>query len=57
MMDNLSKWVREELIAFENGEDREYWMEKCHSLEHTLRNIREHGMYWCDDWNTWRFPK
>jgi hypothetical protein len=56
-MKNFSEWIREELIAYDNAEDREYWMEKCASLEHTLRNIRENGMYWDDKRKTWRFPK
>lgn len=55
-MPNFSEWIREELFAFDEAEDREYWKKKCEDLEHALRNIRENGMYWCNERNTWRFP-
>jgi len=54
---NFSQWIREELLAYDNAEDRMYWKEKCESLEHTLRNIRENGMYWDEALQTWRFPQ
>ena len=53
---NLSAWVRKELIAYEEGEDREYLLQKIENYEHILRNIREHGMYWDEEMRTWRFP-
>lgn len=54
---NLSRWVRTELKAFDEGEDRAYWKQEAESLRHTLRNIRENGMYWDEKGKTWRFPK
>jgi len=56
-MPNFSKWIRRELIAWDDAEDRLYWKEKAESLMHTLRNIRENGMYWDEKKKTWRFPK
>ena len=55
-MKNFSSWVRRELKAFEEGEDRLYYKAKVTHLEHTLHNIREHGLYWDAEGKTWRFP-
>jgi hypothetical protein len=56
-MKNFSSWVRKELKAYDEGEDREYWKEKCEDLNHTLRKVREDGLYWDEEFKTWRFPK
>lgn len=56
-MKNFSGWLREELKEYNEGEDREYWKQKCADLEHTLRKVREDGLYWDEDANTWRFPQ
>lgn len=55
-MPNFSEWIRKELKAFDEGEDREYYKEMCESMQHTLRNIRENGLYWDEKRKTWRFP-
>ena len=56
-MNNFSKWVRGELNAFQDGEDREYWKEECFNLRVTLAKVRDDGMYWDKENKTWRFPK
>lgn len=55
-MRNFSKWIRTELKAYDEGEDRLYWMGKAKAYERTIDNIREHGMYWDEEGKTWRFP-
>lgn len=56
-MVNFSSWLRGELKAYDEGEDRLYWKQECEDRDHTLRKIREDGLYWDAQDNTWRFPK